>query len=396
MKIEEKKFKGYYVKKAITRDEVEKMRETWQEMQWHPDGDIDRYLSMIAARKEIVRPYIISVFFGNEIKTILVGRVEDIPFPIKMGYSIVYKPFVRSITFGYGGILGKETKEICQLIITQLDNALKRKEGDIVYFQAVNEESPFYEIFKEIPRGLFRKQASLLKSHWKLEFLGTFDDYFRNLSKQTRKRLKREENRIDREFGQHMALKYYHSKDEIDIIMKDQEFIARKTYHRGLDVGFVYNSRTRERYLSALERGLCRSYILYINREPVAFLDGLEYGGTFYGGTTGYDPKYKQYHVGTYLLIKIFEHLTKNGNVKAMDFGLGDAEYKRIYCNESWKEADVFMFAPTLKGIWIYSIRICFELLGALGRKTFEVIGIEGKMKRLWRNLLTEKRKNIV
>jgi len=155
-----------------------------------------------------------------------------------------------------------------------------------------------------------------------------------------------------------------------------------------LGVGFVDNKATRDRIYAALERCIYRSYIFYIDRQAVAFLDGLAYKGTFFGGTTGYDPKYEHYHIGTFLLMSIIEDLCKDRSVKAMDFGLGDAEYKRIYCNECWQEGDIYLFAPNLRDIGINLLRTSLRIAEMSCRKVAKTIGMEGKIKQLWRGIV--------
>ena len=49
------------------------------------------------------------------------------------------------------------------------------------------------------------------------------------------------------------------------------------------------------------------------------------------------------------MLIRAMRDLCASG-VRAIDYGFGDAGYKRMYGTESWNEATIYLYAPTREG----------------------------------------------
>ena len=62
-----------------------------------------------------------------------------------------------------------------------------------------------------------------------------------------------------------------------------------------------------------------------------------------------------RYEVGTLIFIRMNDELAREG-VRKLDFGIGDALYKQRFGDQSWREATVWLFAPTAKGMALRSI----------------------------------------
>ena len=121
--------------------------------------------------------------------------------------------------------------------------------------------------------------------------------------------------------------------------------------------------------------------MLSIAGAPVAFWYGLAYAGTFFIGTPGYDPEYGELRVGLYLQMRMMEDLCADPTVHAVDYGFGDAQYKRSFGDTAWEEADVLLFAPTFRAARINAIRTSVVLGTRLAKRA---LGPErvGQLKR--------------
>jgi CelD/BcsL family acetyltransferase involved in cellulose biosynthesis len=138
-----------------------------------------------------------------------------------------------------------------------------------------------------------------------------------------------------------------------------------------------------------MEHGWFRAWVLYVRGAPVAFWPGEAFGGRFRSGIPGYDPAFNQYRVGTYVLMRMIEDLCADEAVTLLDFGFGDAEYKRRFGDRSWLEEDVLVYARRLRPAWVNIVRTSF--LGAnaaafaLGRR----VGVFSRIKNWWRSRLS-------
>jgi CelD/BcsL family acetyltransferase involved in cellulose biosynthesis len=155
--------------------------------------------------------------------------------------------------------------------------------------------------------------------------------------------------------------------------------------------GFVNDMETRRLLVLAAERGWLRSYILFINNRPVAFDTALQYKNCFYLQNGGYDPAFSEIEPGINLFLGYLAELIDDGNIQCVDFGFGDAQYKRHICNESWNEESVYLFAPTLKAILLNLILTLNARLTKHISMLLRKSALYEKVKKFWRNRLTTK-----
>jgi CelD/BcsL family acetyltransferase involved in cellulose biosynthesis len=85
------------------------------------------------------------------------------------------------------------------------------------------------------------------------------------------------------------------------------------------------------------------------------------------------------------VLIRLIEDLTGDGETEILDFGAGDAEYKRRYSDESWEEEDVLVWAATAKGIRTNLARTGVLALIGAARRAAEGRRLGNALKNRWR-----------
>ena len=374
-------------------EEIESIRANWEQLQWHPNADIEHYLTVVKARNEILHPHVIVLNANRTTKALLIGRIENMLLELKLGYKVLYRVKMRTLNIVYGGILGDITNtEICDVLVNELINTLARGEAEMVYFESIPVISYFYEAAKKQPGFLSRDHLTISNIHWKLTLPETYEGFVSNLSKRPRANLRNYSNRFNKKYGGITSIKCFNQPNDLDLIFNDTEAIASKTYHREIGVGFFNNKETYEIYRLTLDHQWLRAYVMYIDGTPVAFWHGYYYGNTFFTGPTGFDPAYTDDRPGTILLTKIIEELCYDHRISSIDFGFGDAEYKRIYCNQNCEEQSVYIFAATIRAISINIVRTTFSVIHKWAENTLSKLGLLTKIKRLWRDRLTQKK----
>jgi len=382
---------NYKIKILRNINELESIKNLWEEMIsfcWHPHIDLDLYIATLTTRDEILRPHIIILFRNEKPTTLVIGRIEDIPLEIKFGYKTLLKPLVRSLTIVYGGIVGDTSYQCCKIIISRLMQSLSQHEADVVLFNHLKLDSDIYHFAKVKPNFFCRDTFHISNTHWSLALPPSYNEFLHTLSKNTRKNIRNYSNRLKRDFGQNLIIKHISSVEEIDTILSDNEEIAKKTYKRGMGVGFHINNEIRKWYEIGLKRSILNVYILYVNGQPVAFRKAFCFTDVFISYGTDYDPFYSNYRIGNFLLNYVIEDLYKKGTIKTIDFGFGDADYKRIYCNENWIESPVYIFAPTVKGIVINLMRGCTMHVSSIAQNILKKLNLYSKVKKRWRDQL--------
>ena len=141
-----------------------------------------------------------------------------------------------------------------------------------------------------------------------------------------------------------------------------------------------------------MERGWFRAYVLYLDGEPIAFWHGHAYRGVFSTGVPGFDRAHAELRVGNYVLLKLIADLCADPEVRTLDYGFGDAEYKRRFGTRCRSEQDVHLFAGTFRGFRVNALRSGLTATAAGARKALARGDVLDRLKRGWRDRLARGR----
>jgi hypothetical protein len=376
-----------HIAKSIS--EVNRLRDTWEKLQWHPNADIDFFLTIIACRPEIINPHIFVMSQEGQVKAMIVGRIEKICLNFRLGYKTLAKPKVRQLNIIHGGILGDTTDETAKPFLNHIMEYLKKGDIDVVYLDHVRTDSYLYSLAKKQPSIFCRDLLPLINMRYQADVPESTEMFLKSISGKHRRSIHRLERALEKEYSGKIALKSYSDEKDVERLCIDTEVVAKKTYQRGIGTGFYGNMENRKRLALEAQKGWLRSYIAYINDEPSAFWIGTLYDKTFHLTFTGFDPVYKKFELGTSLFLKMVDDLCKQ-DVKKIDFGFGEAFYKQRFGHKAWEEASMYIFAPTLRGISINLLRTLTRGTVQFLKSVLTFSGIEQKLKTFYRKRLTK------
>jgi len=369
--------------------EIEGVRVLWTSWQRHPNSDLDSYLITLGSRPEILRPHILLVYRGDQPSAMLIGRVEDRQIAFRLGYRVVFKPRVRQMTFIYAGLLGNPSAPDCDLLVRAIRTSLKDGEADLALLSHLDAQSPLYELAGRIPGPWTRDLFPTPAPHWGMTLPESIELVYRRMSEHQRSEIRRKARKLIAQHRGQVTIHSWHEPCEVERLVKEVEAVAKKAYQRGLGVGFADNGEMRRRLAFEAERGWLRGFVLMIADSPAAYWIGSQYDHTFHGKYTGYDPGWAKYSPGMFLTMQVIEemcHATGQGRVREIDFGFGDAPYKRLLGNAERKEASIYIFAPTLKGVRLNATRRAVLTADRSIRRGFQALGLLAKVKRIWRS----------
>jgi hypothetical protein len=263
---------------------------------------------------------------------------------------------------------------------------LENRQVDVIRFNYLTMDSSLYQLVESRPRSFNRDRFPVVSTHWRMAVPPTIDDFYKSRSSKHRSWLRRMERVLLRDYPEAIRYHLVKNENELDCLFVDVEKIARKTYQRNIRVGFTDNEETRKTYAFLSRKGRLRAYLTYIRDEPKAFWIGELYRDTFTLFSTGYDPVYKKYELGTVLFLKMLEDLCALKTVRHLDFGFGDASYKSRFGDQSWQEATINIFSNNFNGIKANMARLLIVggQRGAL--KVLKKMALLEKLKKGWRN----------
>jgi hypothetical protein len=368
--------------------EIEGIRDLWTSWQCHPNSDLDFFLAVIQSRPNVLRPHVVLASRDGVPEAMLVARLETNSVRINLGYQTLWRVPVRSMTVIYAGLLGKASEEVTLALYRAMEESAAEAGADVVDFSPLKTDSFLAMAARQNSGLLVRDFFPRFNEHWEMRLPGSYDAFFKGLSSNTRHNLRRYSKRFLDAFGKDMTIRKFRQPGELDEFVTAAEAIARKTYHRGLGVGFADKAETRRLLGLGCERQWFRGWVLYLQNVPCAFWDGQLYGRTFFTSTTGYDPAYHEYRLGNFLLQRVVEDLIQNETAGAVDFGFGDAQYKQDLCDVRWQETALYRFMPTFKGLSANLMRTPVMALDQGGRKILARTRLLQRFKSLWRKRL--------
>jgi hypothetical protein len=370
---------------------VEEIRPVWTSWHQHPNSDIDFYQTVIRSMPGVLRPHILVLYQGGVPQAMLIGRLEHTRMNLRIGYLNLFKARARSITFIYQGFLGETSPRNAELLLAEIIHSLNTKEADAAFLSNVSLDSPLYGLGRKLPGFLERDHALTANMHRSMPLPGSAEEVYRGLSGKVRKNLKWQAKKLVNDFSGTARIRTFRETAELEEMIRDIEQVAKKTYQRGLAVGFIDSAETRERLRLEAEKGWLRSFVLYVADKPCAFWKGTLYQETFYSDSMGYDPDYAKYSPGMYLIMKVIEDFCEakhEERPRRIDFGFGDAQYKAVLADREWHESSVYMFAPTLRGVGLNLFRTQTELVNQLANGILSKGSLLLRAKRIWRDRL--------
>ena len=380
---------GTSVSVARSLEELESLLPAWERLRgYHVTADPEHYRAVLGALPDGARPHVILVEHGGEPVALALGRVEEVTLPARLGYREVLSPTLRALTLVYGGLLGDSGEVTARTILTELLAALRRGEADVLRLRMLATGSPLDVLARSEPGVLVRPRFVRPSVHYQVAIPDSFDEFLAARTYKTRRNLRYYDRRFVARFGERLQLEQFKDTAELERLFRDTLEVSAKTYQHALGASFVDSPVQRAVFELGLRRGWLRAYVLYIDERPAAFWHGSAYRGVLGPGMTGYDPAYEQVRAGNYVLVRRIEEACADPSLTLLDWGFGDAEYKRHLADRSWDEEDLLVYAPTWRGIRASIGRTGVLAAGELGRRIQSNGRLAAAAKRRWRKRL--------
>jgi len=215
-----------------------------------------------------------------------------------------------------------------------------------------------------------------------MELSKTYEDVLKGLSHDLRKEFRRTAKRIQAEFHS-VDVKCLESPDKVDTLICDVEGIETISWHRRVGGGFRNTERMRNLLPLQARKGWLRAYILYVDAKPRAFWLGHLYGGVFCSDYMAFDPNFSKYSPGTVLQARVLEDLCPRC-ATSIDLGLGDLLYKIRLGMSRHKDAELYMYPPTIRGVALGALRSLAFFANATSKALLHDLGILSRVKAAW------------
>jgi len=351
------------------------------------DADVDYFLAVVGHRDEVVRPHVVVLSRPGRPDAIAVARLEELPLEARFGYRVVARPRVRCLHVVAGGLIGVDDDETAERLLRVLDAALRDGEADVLHLSSVPLGGLVEATAGRVVPRWRRDPVPEETARWTADIPDSLDGFLAARSKNTRENVRRYGRRFLRDFEEDRLSVRVFGDDagELDALCADLEAVAALTYQRGLGVGFADDKLQRALMRLGMQRGTYRAWVLYIDGRPVAFWDGQSYRGTFGIGSPGFDPAFSEQRIGTWLQMRMIEDLCADPDITTLDYGAGDAQYKRSFADHRIEQTDTLLFAPRPRAMRANAVRGGVAAASRVGKRVLGDSDMGQRLKRAWR-----------
>jgi CelD/BcsL family acetyltransferase involved in cellulose biosynthesis len=244
----------------------------------------------------------------------------------------------------------------------------------------------------ELTRQYIR-YAVATNNHYYVELAGSsFDDYLRRLSRHHRHEIQRKLRRYLQVSGGPIDFRAHATPQSAREFYILARALSGKTYQdRLLARGLPDTEAFRAELDAHAARGTLRGYLLFQREQAIAFGYCTALGDCLRFQFTGYDPAFAARSPGIVLVHEMLRSVAGEQRFSVLDFGSGEAQYKRMFATAARLSATVFFLRPTPLGlIKVLAHRGCTAASDACTAAA-ERLGVKARLKRLLRARAVER-----
>lgn len=370
---------------ATTFEQMEQLRPVWEALAPRDiDSDIDFFSTVVANAQLVLNPTIVHMRNPGGRDLMAVSRRETLHIPFRFGYARLGKAVVRAVVVTFDGILGARSAADEAALMKELYGFLDRGEAEFILMRNVPVAGTlFREALAAAGSGL-RAMASPPSVRWVADIPSTFEEFLQRRSSKSRSTIRRKARQLEDTFA-NVRVHRYCRPDELATMCAEMEQVASKSYQRRLGVGFTGTPMQIALIRHGLEMGRYRTWMLYLNGQPVAFWNGFAYRDTFFIGTPAFDPEYGKHSVGSYAMMHMMEDLCAEPAITRLDFGHGEADYKSAFGRADRLESDVYLAARRLSPVLLLTALRANTLVESWAKQAAGRLEFARRLKARWR-----------
>jgi CelD/BcsL family acetyltransferase involved in cellulose biosynthesis len=227
-----------------------------------------------------------------------------------------------------------------------------RSDADCLYLHSVPVGS-FCWRYVQTSRSLrneFRVYVPEVRPFHTLELPATFDAYLAKFKHKKRYNLARQERLLREHGGGHLELRRVETRDQLAGFHDAVTAVSQDSWQGRAAIPEAYAVvKDRLPFEDLARRGLVRSYVLECGGEPVAFVLGYQFGDIFHYAEIAYRQSVQRFSPGPTLLYMLIRDLVEHRRRRIVNFGIGDAPYKREFGNLQTRDASVLLLRKSVR-----------------------------------------------
>lgn len=257
---------------------------------------------------------------------------------------------------------------------------LEAGHAECLMIEDLDQDTPLSRAVRETELGLHLDRPAPPQPRWYIRFPTPATSYWKSVSGHVRYQTRRSTRRLP-----HVVRRFGAPRD-VDTFLACTAYVSARSWQGqrlGPRLGLSEDVR---RHVTALARlGALRSYVLYHHEQPAAFVFGWQWNGRFLYEEVAYDRALAEHSPGRVLLYRVLEDLIADRCPEMLDFGYGNADYKRWFANHESASGPLVLAPRRLKTQLWSGLRQTGAILDRGMRDFLQRTGLYEHARRLYR-----------
>jgi hypothetical protein len=286
----------------------------------------------------------------GKISSISAFLPRTIPLRLQFSRSKALEFQIKSLELLGGEPIGKVTPEVFDRIVHA---AWKKYLGyDAIYIKSLTTDAPLWRAFQANGWKIGDASVYLPDGTRPFHYVAlpeTYDEFMKGFKSKQRFTLRKKLRKINEAFPGKVALRRINEIDDFAFLDTSMRQVLAKSWKAELFAkGKLKHLDNKSFMKKIISHGMMRSHVLTVDQEPCAFVVGYFYNGIYHYADLAYDEALSKYAPGIVLLLLVTKDLIENERAKYINFGITDAQYKRVFGNRHIEDASLLILRPTL------------------------------------------------
>lgn len=282
-------------------------------------------------------------------------------------------------------LLGTTDEALTHRMLAECATFVREQHATFLLIEDLERHDPLFSAAESLQRDGFRLFSPTgIQERLKIEFPPTPTDYWTKFSSKTRNTFRRKQKKIGVTRLVRIA-----EPAQVAEFLEAAHTISKRTWQSEKLGLRIRNNESELRFFTLLAaRQSLRSYLLFVDEKPAAFLIGTQHQGLFNYEEVGYDRDFADRSPGQVLLLQVLEELLSNNPPRVFDFGGGTADYKQLFATTNSMSGNLWLVPPGMKPqLCLAYLRGC-RWIDRTGRTLITRLGATTLLRQLIRGKL--------
>ncbi len=313
----------------------------------------------------------------------IIGKTCTRRLHARIGYFRVPTPRLRTVFLN--GVTGirVDNRTSADDLTAGISDSLQTGQLDCCMINRLRDDTPLGQ--SVLKRAKLHHTVHRSAVAWQCDLIDMNGNKAFPLKGKTRRKRRNECRRLANALGP-VSVDIVTGASGIDLFLEAAEQITAASYHASLGVGVRSSPLWRNIMLAEAVNQRLRCYLLHADSRVVAYVFGVvDNHGVYHFEATSFDPAYREHSPGSVLLWHVINDLFATQTAARIDFGFGDAAYKRAYATRQVQESTVQIFGRSARAHCAAAMIQGANLL----HDRCASAPLAATVKRLWRRQMT-------